>query len=324
MKRAAMVSRMRLGAGALLLLALAGAAGAQELVFATVEEGRRVLGTRDDYVAHQSPFDRAVRMRSDRAPSERAYLDFVAAAARPWTAPERATVEAAWRSVLPGAQQLGLPVPPRVLVVKSSGHEEGNAPHTRADAIVLPAGVLGEPAALMRHVLAHELFHVVSRANPSLAAPLYAAIGFRYCGEIDLPAPLAPLRITNPDAPRNDYCVSVRVDNQPAWVVPILYSRTPYDRARGGDLFNYLQLGFLRVTRPADGRTPWPVQNPTPLALESLAGFFEQVGKNTQEVIHPEEIVAENVARLVTGDRVVPSPDVLARIETALREAVKR
>lgn len=309
---------------ALLLFALAGSAAGQDISFASVEDARQILSAQDDYVARLSPFDRAVRMRTERDVLEREYLDFLAAAALPWTDAEQKAVLAAWREVLPNAQRLGLPVPARVVLVKSSGREESDAPHTRANAIVLPAAFLSVAPRTLQHVVAHELFHVVSRANPGLAAPLYALIGFHYCGEIEVPAAFATRRITNPDAPRNNYCVQVRVAGEPTWVVPILYSKTPFLRGRGGGVFDYLQLGFLRVTRPADGRAPWPRRDDTVLTLYSLAGYQEQVGKNTGEVIHPEEIIADNVARLLTGDRKVPTPDLLARIEAKLREITQR
>ena len=36
------------------------------LSFATVEEGKRVLTSRDDYVERMSAFDRAARLKTDR------------------------------------------------------------------------------------------------------------------------------------------------------------------------------------------------------------------------------------------------------------------
>ncbi len=195
----------------------------------------------------------------------------------------------------------------------------------RMSPIVLPQAMVSRPLRELDKVLAHELFHVVSRANPQLAAPLYAAIGFRYCGDIDLPAKLQPLRITNPDAPRTDYCVKVQFGGESVWAVPVLYSAQKYDPARGADFFAYLRFGFLRVDWPPDGRPAkaWRNTDGERIApLYEVAGLREQIGFNTEEILHPEEIVADNVALLVLGERNVPSPQVLMRIETALRQAL--
>lgn len=51
---------------------------------------------------------------------------------------------------------------------------------------------------------------------------------------------------------------------------------------------------------------------------EEVSGFYEQVGRNTGYVIHPEEIIAENFALLVTGKRDLPSPEVIAKIRQVL------
>jgi hypothetical protein len=42
--------------------------------------------------------------------------------------------------------------------------------------------------------------------------------------------------------------------------------------------------------------------------LKDLQGFFERVGRNTQYLIHPEEILADNFAIAIAGKTDVPSP----------------
>jgi len=293
--------------------ALAAAAGApaQELVFASAAEARGVLGARDEFVQRMSPFDRAARLKTDRAVGETEYLDFAAAAARDWSDAQKQTVDAAFREIEPQLRALALPLPSRVLLIKTTGQEEGGTAYTRANAIMLPEK-LADTADRLSKTLAHELFHVASRANPRFAQALYATIGFHPCTEPAYPPELAPRKLTNPDAPRNDYCIAVTVDGAKVDVTPILYSRSPvYDTARGGEFFEYLQLGFLVV----------PAKDPARLAgLRELSGFVEEVGANTQYVIHPEEILADNFSLLATGQTAVRSPEVLERMRRALAE----
>jgi hypothetical protein len=45
---------------------------------------------------------------------------------------------------------------------------------------------------------------------------------------------------------------------------------------------------------------------------------YEQVGRNTQYIIHPEEIMADNFAELVMQDRSVPTPEILQKMLAVL------
>lgn len=301
--------RMLRAAAAIAALAAAADLAAQELVFSSAKDASGVLGARDEFVQRMSPFDRAARLKTDRAVTELEYLAFAAAAGRDWNDAEKKAVTAAFHAIEPQLRTLALPLPRRVLLVKTSGKEEGDTAYTRADAIVLPEKLAGGGERLPK-TLAHELFHVASRANPRFAEALYATIGFHPCKEPPFPPELVPRKLTNPDAPRNDYCIAVTVQGMPLDVTPILYSRTPvYDVARGGEFFDYLQLGFLAVPTPP---------NPRVIGLRELSGFVEQIGQNTQYVIHPEEILADNFSLLATGDTAVRSPEVLERIRRTL------
>ena len=312
------------GLTAVLFLGFVGQAVAQELVFVAAADSRRLLSTQDTFVARMSPFDRAARLKTDREVSESQFLAFASSAALDWEQDEKDRVEAAFRKIQTAVTRLSLPLPGRISAIKTSGREEGEAAYTRENAIVLPKSMLASSERDLQRLLAHELFHIASRAHPALAKLLYGAIGFQYCGEIAFPADLAPRKITNPDAPKNDYCIQVALEGQRTWAVPILFSRTQrYDPSRGGEFFEYLQLAFLLVDRPADTSTPQAPSDsrgPRLVGLQQVSGFFEQVGQNTEYIIHPEEILADNFALLVLGERNVRSPEVLAKIQGALTQ----
>jgi hypothetical protein len=58
--------------------------------------------------------------------------------------------------------------------------------------------------------------------------------------------------------------------------------------------------------------------------FNNVTGLFEQIGRNTDYVIHPEEILASNFELLVTGAEGAPSPQVLERIREELTRAAAR
>jgi hypothetical protein len=114
----------------------------------------------------------------------------------------------------------------------------------------------------------------------------------------------------------------VGVAGELVWAMPILYSRTPkYDVASGGKFFDYLMLALMVVERSGPSGAARPIfgpDGPTLVGIDRVSGFFEQIGRNTRYIIHPEEILAENVALLVLGEKKAPSPEVLKRIAEAL------
>ena len=281
--------------------------------FASVTEAAVILGERDDFIQRLSAFDRASRMKTDRPVSEDEFLRFVKANAAAWTESEQTKVEAAISALRPALENLPLGLPRKVTFIKTTGAEEGGAFYTRDTAIIMPRKPIdGADAGLLKKTIAHELFHILSRTNPELREKLYGLIGFSHCREVDFPDELKPRKITNPDAPRNDHAIRVQANGKDVSVVPILFSNTPkYDPVREGEFFKYLQLGFLVV--PTNPPTRGEVLMP-----QQISGFFEQVGRNTDYIIHPEEILAENFALLMMGQRDVPSPDLLDRMRSAL------
>ncbi|HEY9843906.1 MAG: hypothetical protein ACAI44_00490 [Candidatus Sericytochromatia bacterium] len=309
-------------AAGLLASPLTAAGKGPAFVFASAAEGSQILGGRDAFVQRLSPFDRAARLKTDHAVSEQAFLDFVAAQAGSWSGPERERVQTALTELTPQLGALALPWPQSIYLIRSSGREEGNAPYTRMNAIILPASTLAAGSRL-KELLLHELFHILSRHNPGLKARLYAAIGFRPCGEAALPANLQARKITNPDAPVNDYCIRLSRAGSPVWAVPILLSSAErYDPIRGGEFFDYLQLRFLLVSAAAE--PDFSGKAATSLAeLPELAGFYEQVGKNTEYILHPEEILADNFALLMLGTN-PPSPEITAKLREIFKQTATK
>jgi hypothetical protein len=294
------------------------------ITFATLEEGRAILTNRDDFVQRMSPFDRASRLKTDRDVSEAEYLKFVAQNVLAWDDAGKAKVEAAIRGIQPGIESLNLPFPGTVQMIETTGKEEGGAEYTRSNAIVLPQPeIASASSAKLQKIIAHELFHVLSRANPELRDKLYEAIGFVKCNEVEFPAELKPRKLTNPDAPKNDHCVRLQVAGRECWAIPILFSNTEkYDVARGGEFFNYLEFKLLLVDRNADSGMVTPIydgQKARLVSLEQVSGFFEQVGRNTQYVIHPEEILADNFSLLVLQKHDLPSPEITRKMEAILK-----
>jgi hypothetical protein len=279
-----------------------------DLVFASRDTGIAILTIRDDYVSRMSRFDRMLRLKSTQPVSERAYLDFVAANVLEWSDADITRLKPLVQKLRAAMQQFRLPLPSTVLLIKTTGKEEVGQAYTRANAIVLPERNLGESDETLLFLLGHELFHVMSRHDSNFRQNAYKLIGFRIGTELRLPALIAPLQITNPDAPRHDSYLDVTSEGRKITVVPVLLSRSAvFDPQIGSDLDHFWTLRLLVIKRNSPNENFRAVEQdgaPRLLELSQAEDFVEQVGRNTRYVIHPEEILADNFALLVTGEEV--------------------
>ncbi|MCK7491259.1 MAG: hypothetical protein MZW92_05725 [Comamonadaceae bacterium] len=121
--------------------------------FASADEGRRVLGSADNFTRALSAFDRSVRRQTEQAVSATDFLEFASQQVLPWSDAEVDNL----RQILAPVGTLffdrTLRFPPVVLLVKTSGHEEGHTPYHRGNAIVLPAGVLQWPRETLHEII---------------------------------------------------------------------------------------------------------------------------------------------------------------------------
>ena len=115
----------------------------------------------------------------------------------------------------------------------------------------------------------------------------------------------------------NAWSISVTHEGDSLEVVPVLYANRPgYDMERGGEFFHYLTFALLAIEQGDSGAVYQSVDgSPRLLGVNAVGGYFEQVGRNTNYIIHPEEILADNFALMVQGVTAVRTPELL----TAMR-----
>jgi hypothetical protein len=290
--------------------------------FASLEEGQKLLASRDEFALTLSRFDRQVRRQTADDVSLDDWLAFNAKHSKTWTEPEVQRVTDALDDLRPRLARYKLQLPETILFVRTTGKEEGDAAYTRQTAIMLPDKVMAYPKEQLEKLLIHELFHVLSRHDPALRKKLYAIIGFRPCDQVQLPAEWDDRRITNPDAPRIDCYIELKVEGQPITAAPFLFA-TPakFDPNAGGSLFKYLTFRLLVLKRDGD-RLSAVLQDGKPVVIDprGLDDFTRQIGKNTNYIVHPDEIMADNFVLLLRGQKGVPTPAILEEMAKAMEK----
>jgi hypothetical protein len=289
--------------------------------FATAGEAAAVLTRRDGFVSAMSPFDRSARLEAAREVPEKEYLAFVAKEVREWSAAERDTLRPILDQFRERTSKWELDLPAEVLFLKTTGREEGRAAYCRGAAVVLPETDLAD-AGKLRDIVFHELFHVYSSHHPEMRRELYGVVGFEVCPEIALPPPLARRKLTNPDAPRMDAFIRLPAGGESVAAAPILLGRSDlYDEKVGGPFFRQMDFRLLAL-EAAGGGAQRPALQPdgAPRLMPPGDAYMARIGRNTEYIIHPEEILADNFVLLVNGAK-APSPEILQKLDAVLRTA---
>jgi len=297
-----------------------------ELVFASIEEAKKQLTKRDEFIKSLGPFDRSARLKTDKSVSEQEFLEHVANQVRPWTVGEKVRIRAIFKSIMNRLGDYDLDLPQKVLLIKTTGKEEGGAAYCRSNAIVLPQKLLIQQNTDLEKLLIHELCHILLSNNSKLKESLYKVINFKRCNNIELPEKLREAKLTNPDGLKNDHYVELEYENSVIQVVPIIYSSSPkYDVTKGGEFFRYLKINLLAIEKEGD---KWRYKRdntdePVLLEFQDVPDYFNKIGSNTNYVIHPDEIIAENFVLLVQGTQPVKSEWVIEKMRKLLHNKVR-
>ncbi len=289
--------------------------------FSPVEEGRKVLARRDEYLAALSPFDRSARLKTAAAVDEKTFVKFVTGEVVAWSPEEIAAITTSLKAVRARLSGYKLGFPAEIQLVKTTGKEEGGAAYCRSNAVMLPARMVSRKEKAMVRLLLHEFFHILSRNQPELRDKLYSIVGFLPCGEVKLPPALELRKLTNPDAVGSRYRVEVKVDEESLSLVPVLYSSSEsYDEKKGGEFFRYLVFRLMAV-KEVNGKWVPALKDGKPRLLDpaGVKDFHRKIGKNTGYIIHPEEILADNFVLLMLGKEKVPTPRILEEMARLLK-----
>lgn len=298
-------------------------------VFASVAEAQALLARPDDYLTGLSLFDLQSRLQRADNPDIADFIRRARSEVMVWSHAEQKRLSKISRRLARKLRHYELPLPAEIMLIKVEGKMEAGAAYTRHNAIVLPINYLqSKTDQQLEFLLAHELFHIISRHSPELRRQAYAIIGFKPCSNTALPEPFARRKISNPDAPRNDYYIEVTIaGDKKAKVMPIILANTDtYKPNPRRTFFDYLQLLFMEVEESEETCKAVINENDMPVLhqLNEIDDFFQQVGTNTRYIIHEEEIMADNFAMMVMKTEPLPSPDIHKQLSEILQERPRK
>ena len=282
----------------------------ERVAFADLHRAQEILGHKDPWAKQLSDFDLGARQKTAEPTTLRAFLDFAAAAGMAWTAQEQASWTPVIDKLSAALEGLRLNVP-NIDLVKTSGEEEFGGTYTRRTAVMVPPWMTSLPTTdprLAYFLLAHELFHVLSRRDPHLRDDLYALLGFRTVGGFEYPAELEERRVSNPDSFEYLHIVTVQAGSESVDVLPVIQSLLPLNEViLLPDFFAALDIVLLAVD-PSSGEALRDGNGDLIKYNFGNTNWVPLMSRNTGFIIQPEEVLAENFATLMEwrADGVLP------------------
>ena len=298
--------------------------------FANLEEGLQHLEADSAYFLGLSKNDVAWRARYSDATIE--VLRITAREQlQPFTKEEELELSLVVDSIESLLRKVGvaLTLPEEITFIKSAmGTEFGAEGYTRGTDIYLSGEWVARFIVMQKHqegfrmmmqLIAHEIFHCLTRNNPQFRQSMYSHIGFTVMDqELEFPAELRKLLLTNPDVERIDnYAVfNIAGKERPCALVTICPKTweeiEQFDKK--ANIFQYVSAALI----PLDSLNTW-------FPISAASDFGEKVGYNTGYVIAPEECLADNFSFLVLAEpknswNTFKSPKLIQDILATLRQ----
>ncbi len=287
--------------------------------FASAVEGKELLLRNDAYYNRLNRNDISYRLQKKGGTLEELKL-FAASQLKEFTEEEKDLVNETVEWFLLTCKENGYHLPPldEIVFVRSTLYDEFGASGYSSgvqiylgDELFLRLKSDDEQGKIkFRHTLIHEMFHCMTRSNPDFKGAMYGIIKFKVEEkEYEFPEELSSCILHNPDVEHMNSHAVFTVNGKKTECVMICMC-PPYENE--GEGLSEILIGFV----PVDDLG-------TLYSLNDISDFWDVVGKNTDYILDPEEIMAKNFAdALVYGidGRDYPNPEMIQAVLDYLRK----
>ncbi len=200
--------------------------------------------------------------------------------------------------------------PNEILLIKSHGKAYGDDTYyTRENCIIIPKQALAKRnSEEFLKVILHEISHIVTRTRPTIKAQLYALIGFKkLANSLIINDSLSQRLLTNPDGVEQSWAtILTATGNKSVFAIPLLYAKNNTWSEKQPEFIDNMGWNYFEIEPSADAKslvvmTRGDKQQST-LDTKGINEMFQQ-NYNTQYIIHPDEIIADNFAILMLSDK---------------------
>ena len=210
-----------------------------------------------------------------------------------------------------------LPLPDEIIFIKTTMDDEGSASgYTSRNMIVLNDLYIEESSSFLLELIAHELFHCITRHSPEFRQKMYSLIGFTVMDhDIEFPERIRRRIMANPDVEHIDNYAEFTIDGVKRKCTLVTYYTSSWKEARisKGPITRFFD-NIRVVLLPLD-------ELDHPYKISDATDFWEKMGRNTKYINAPEECLAVNFSyAIVYGpDEDYESPQLIRSILSALK-----
>ena len=254
-----------------------------------------VMDDNDRFFAHIKAIDVAIQLKTSSRSLKNLHVDFykeyLKSQVGNFTKSETEQLTAIWNKVQRYSKAVNADLIVDVNLVKiKTGHYGPNVFYTRGNNIFIPDNMTEKiNSEILFPILLHEWWHILSEYYPELKEALYGVFGFKKHNlQLVIPEKLNESLLTNPDGVSMDFGLPVEKNN---WLMPFIFTDQNGFNSVKNDFMGHLKMEVFRID--ANGRLLLPDQNSN--LQKDMQYFFNAIGDNTQYIIHPDEIVADNV-----------------------------
>ena len=281
--------------------------------YASAEEGRQIFLSNTSFFQSLTQNDIDWKTRSTGKTIEE-FKTFSSSQIQDFTDDEKKALDAVITIVETRLDVLGIGLPPmeEITFIKSTMEDEGGAAgYTLGNSIFLSCFLLesladlwqgkqvyspdyGEYISLIAPgLIAHEIFHCLTRNNASFRQRLYSLIGFTVMDHnVEFGPTVRNMILMNPDVERYDNWAEFTINGEKRRCILVAVYECSYAEAAetnpGASFFDYSKSVLVPLDDPD-----------TMIPLDEASDFYQVVGQNTDYLIAAEECIADNFGNLI-------------------------
>ena len=192
------------------------------------------------------------------------------------------------------------------LIKTKMAHYGPSVYYTREKCIIIPENVLEVPDYDgLLSVMIHEVFHIYSRYQPKQREALYQLIGFQRYPDLSFSDSLQLRLLQNPDGVDVHWAVELETGpHQKKLVTPLLTASQWQFSPERKQFFDYLGFNLFEVDNQTDPVSVLSkADGSSTLDFSLMPAYFRRIKDNTQYIIHPDEVLADNFVILVLAEK---------------------
>lgn len=287
--------------------------------FADAEEAAEMLLANRDYYENLTQNDLNYRMQKRDATLTELEA-FTAKQTLDFTEAEKDAVDNAMTAIEKICRERGytLPTTESIMFAKTTMREEcGAGAYTHGTEIylgekLLQTGTSEDPHLQSRFqgVIAHELFHFLTRNHPDFRTDMYEILSFTVVeDDYDFPQEIKDIIISNPDVEHHNSYASFEINGEMKDCT-VIFTTKPFEEP-GDSIFDEMVTGLVTI----DDLSVW-------YPSDQAANFLDVFGMNTGYVIDPEETLADNFKFLIIRgpDAGYETPEIIEKIDAYLKK----